>query len=204
MIRVPLVAAILVALVSPALAAEPPKADVAFTNPGFANPDTPGLLTGQPRGDVANTSDMIFLKQFARGGRAEVELGKLAQQRSKTGNVDEFGAHMVKDHTAANDKFAAAARAAHIELPGVLDPEHQAVRDELAKLDGRDFDLRYVASQIADHQKAVQLLIYEIGSGQDGALRQLAADTLPTVMAHLESAKALHANLIGAPDPRPR
>jgi putative membrane protein len=200
----PLVAATFLACLPAALPAQQPKADIAFTNPGFANPDTPGLLMGQPRADVPNTTDIVFLKQLAMGGRAEVDFGKLAQQRSKHSGVDEFGGHMVKDHSAANDKLAAAAKAAHVELPTTLDPDHQAVRNELTALDGRDFDLRYVGSQIADHQKAVELLIYEIGGGQDAAVRQFAADTLPTVMAHLESAQALHAALIGNPDPRPK
>jgi putative membrane protein len=191
-----LFAAACVAFLPATLPAAQPKADIAFTNPGFANPDTPGLLVGQPRADVPNTTDIVFLKQLAIGSRAEVDFGKLAQQRSQTRGIDDFGSHMVKDHSAANDKLAAAAKSAHVELPAALDADHQAVRAELAALNGRDFDLRYVDSQIADHQKAVELLIYEIGGGQHAATREFAADMLPTVMAHLESVRALHDELV--------
>jgi putative membrane protein len=187
-------------------AAEGPKAaagDAAFTNPAFANPDTPGLLAGNPRADVPNVSDIVFLKQLAIGGRAEVELGKLAQERSGRAGIDDFGQHMVKDHSGANNKLSAVARAAKVELPTALDAEHEAARGELAALRGDSFDLRYVESQIKDHQKAVQLLIYEIGSGQHAGSRLFAQETLPTVMAHLEKARALHAELTGAGPPPP-
>jgi putative membrane protein len=177
---------------------DPTRADAASANPAFANPDTPGLLEGKPAPDVANTTDVIFLKQLAVGGRAEVELGKLAADRSKVAGIDRFGQRMVKDHGEANSKLVSLARGAKVSLPKDLDPEHAAVRQELQSLNGKDFDLRYVESQIKDHQKAAQLLIHEIGSGQHVGVRQFAADTLPKVMEHLEHARALHSELIGA------
>jgi putative membrane protein len=184
-----------VSLVSISAKAQAPKADPAFANPTFANPDTPGLMAGKPKADVANTVDIVFIKQLAMGGRAEVELGKLAQERSTLAGIDDFGEHMVKDHSAANGKLAAVARSAGVELPSALDAEHEAARGELSALRGTDFDLRYVEGQIKDHQKAVQLLVHEIASGQHDGARALAADTLPTVMDHLEKARALHAQL---------
>jgi putative membrane protein len=172
-----------------------PAADPAFANPTFANPDTPGLTAGKPSAEVANTADIVFLQQLAIGGRAEVALGKLAQERSSMAGVDDFGEHMVKDHSAANSKLAAVARSAGVELPSGLDAEHEAARGELSALRGADFDLRYAESQVKDHQKAVQILIHEIASGQHSGARELAAETLPTVMAHLEKARALHAQI---------
>lgn len=206
-------AALCVALLSTqSTAATPPRGDAAKSdasralgasaNPTFANPDTPGLLDGKPAPDVANTSDIIFMKQIAIGGRAEVEFGKMAADRSKVSGIDEFGQHMVKDHGDANSKLASLARGAKVELPRDLDAEHAAVRQDLQSLNGPEFDLRYVESQIKDHQKAVQLLIYEIGSGQHVGVRQFAADTLPKVMQHLERAKELHAELTGAGPPK--
>lgn len=190
---------------SNANAAEPPKASGASANPAFANPDTPGLLSGKPAPDTANTVDVIFLKQLSIGSRAEVDLGKLAEQRSSVANIDRFGQKMVKDHGDANSKLASLARSAKVELPKELDAEHIAAKGELQALNGAEFDRRYVESQIKDHQKAAQLLIHEIGSGQHVGVRQFAADTLPGVMEHLEMAQTLHAELTGAgPPPKPK
>jgi putative membrane protein len=199
-------AALTVALSAVAQAATPDtsKALGESANPTFANPDTPGLLEGKPFPDTANTSDIVFLKQLSIGSRAEVEFGKFAADRSQDSDVDQFGQRMVKDHNDANGKLASLARGAKVELPRDLDAEHIALRRELQSLQGRDFELRYLASQIADHQKAVQLLIYEIGSGQHVGVRQFAADTLPAVMEHLAHAQKLHAELTGAGPPRVR
>ena len=176
------------------------KAIPAAANPTFANPDTPGLLDGKP-GEAANTVDIVFLKQLAIGNRAEVELGKLAGERSSTASIDKFGEHMVKDHGDAGSKLASVARSANVDLPKALDAEHDATRTELRALNGKEFDLRYMASQIKAHQKAAQLLSHEIASGQHTGVRQFAADTLPTVMHHLEMAKQIHAELTGAAPP---
>jgi len=176
--------------------APPPDTSPAFTNPGFANPDTPGLMDAKPAPAAANVSDIVFIKSLAMGSRAEVDFGKLADSRATAPGVKSFAQRMVKDHTDANGRLASAARAAKVDLPKDLDPDHAAMRDELTKHDGRDFDLRYVDSQIVDHQKAVQLLIYEIGSGQSSDVRRFAAQTLPAVMEHLEMAKSLHMQLV--------
>jgi putative membrane protein len=194
---------VMVALSAAAFGQE--KALPASANPTFANPDTPGLMAGKPAPDVANTVDIVFLKQFSLGGRAEVELGRIAGSRGEADAVDQFGKHMVKDHTDANSRLAALARAARVELPTELDAEHVAAKAELENLSGKTFDIRYAESQIKDHQKAAQLLIHEIGSGQHVGVRQFAADTLPRVMEHLDMAKTLHAQLTGAgPPPVPK
>jgi putative membrane protein len=178
------------------------KALPAAANPTFANPDTPGLMTGKPSAEVANTVDITFLQQLSLGGRAEVELGKVTGSRGDRSEVDAYGKRMVKDHGEANSKLASLARSAGVDLPAELDAEHVAAKMELEKLDGKAFDIRYAEGQIKDHQKAVQLLTYEIAQGQHAGVRQFAADTLPAVMEHLEHAKLLHAQLTGGPPPK--
>jgi putative membrane protein len=181
------------------------KASPAAANPTFANPDTPGLMAGKPAPDAVNTVDVVFLQQLSLGGRAEVELGKLAGSRGEDEGVDRFGQRMVKDHGDANGKLAALARGAGVQLPAEPDAEQVAARGELERLNGRTFDIRYLEGQIKDHQKAAELLIHEVASGQHVGVRQFAADTLPAVMEHLQMAKTLHAQLTGAgPPPTPK
>jgi len=194
----PMLPLCLLALVAGAAAAAPaptPDTSPAFTNPGFANPDTPGLLEAKPAPSTANVTDIVFTKMLAMGSRAEVELGKLAGSRASAPGVKSFAQRMVKDHDDANSRLASAARASKVDLPKDLDAEHVAARGELDRLNGKDFDLKYIDSQIKDHQKAAQLLIYEIGQGQSSDTRRFAVQTLPTVMEHLEMAKSLHTQL---------
>src|SRR3984957_13238971 len=59
----------------------------------------------------ATNPDSSFFKHAAEGGIAEVDAGNLAQQKANAQNVKDFGAMMVKDHSAANEKLQAIAAA---------------------------------------------------------------------------------------------
>jgi hypothetical protein len=69
------------------------------------------------------------------------------------------------------------------------------MRAKLEDMTGAVFDLTYMQGQVIDHQKAVVLLQWEIGQGQDAPMQQWAAATLPVVLGHLEMAKKLLAEL---------
>jgi putative membrane protein len=71
------------------------------------------------------------------------------------------------------------------------------MRDRLQALNGPEFDLAYLEGQVIEHQKAAQLLEYEIGSGQHVALKNFATETLPVVLEHLRSAQDLQAEMAG-------
>ena len=61
--------------------------------------------------------DASFYKHAAEGGIAEVDAGRLAQDKGNSQQVKDFGAMMVKDHTAANEKLQALAASKNITLP---------------------------------------------------------------------------------------
>lgn len=149
----------------------------------------------------ANATDRVFVDAMARGGIAEVTLARLARERSKTDLVDDFAEKMIDDHGDANTKLAALAKNANIPLPDKMDPEHQDISDQLAKLSGPQLDIRYLTIQIADHQKAVLLLSHEIGAGQHKGLQGFAKVTLPTVLMHLQLCQSLLERLLRAAKP---
>lgn len=171
-------------------------------NAGFIAPDTPGMETGKLAPNHLNGSDKLFIRQAAIGGQAEVELGKLAQQKGNSEAVRDFGKRMVSDHSEAHDQLMRLHKDADASIPKEPDPEHKRIRDELNKASGKDFDVAYLASQIRNHQKTANLLLWEISFGQSADLTKYAADTLPTVMEHLEIAKQQHAALISTPPPQ--
>jgi putative membrane protein len=146
-----------------------------------------------------NQADRTFLHEAAIGGMGEVDLAKLAEQKAQSDGVKRFAQRMIQDHTKANDRLAALAKAASAPLPSILDEDHRAMRAALAKTSGAAFDRAYLQGQIADHQKTAQLLEYEIGSGQDMQLKSYAAEILPTVLDHLQTAQALFAEAGNVP-----
>ena len=164
-------------------------------NPAGMSPDTPRAESGQPAPNVPNTPDQLFTRQAALGGNAEVELAKLAESRSQNAAVKEFARHMIQDHGKANEKLTALAKSQRITLRNDWDTDHKVIRDQLSNLRGAAFDDLYIRSQIADHQKTAQLLEWHITSAQNEQLKSFSLQTLPTVLAHLEAAKQIQAQL---------
>jgi putative membrane protein len=164
-------------------------------NPAGMSPDTPGKEMGQPAPEGSNTQDKLFVRQAALGGRAEVELSKLAQKKATNQSVREFADRMVEVHSKSNEQLLRSGRGLNPDLPKDLDPEHQAVRNELQKATGQSFDIAYISAQIQDHQRTANLLQWHISNGQNEALKKYSMETLPEVMDHLEHAKQNYALL---------
>ena len=166
-------------------------------NPAVMAPDTPKTAIAQPPPDHPNTADQLFTRQLLIGGQAEMDLGKLAGERAQSDAVKQFAKRMVEDHGKGTARLDALAKANRADRPksAAADPDAQAVRAQLEKLRGADFDTAYIAAQVGDHQKTVQLLEHEIGSGQDVKVKDYAKENLPIVMRHLEMARQIQSDL---------
>ena len=130
--------------------------------------------------------DHEFYEEAAQGGMAEVELGKLAQQKATSADVKAFGAMMVKDHTAANEKLKALAAKKGVELPTKPGIEHTATKAKLEVLSGETFDKSYVKGMVDDHQDDIEEFEEEAKDGKDADARAFATATLPTLRTHLQ------------------
>jgi putative membrane protein len=170
---------------------------VLLAAPAFAQSGNPAFMTPDTGPEQPNNADRIFVHAAAIGGKAEVELGELAEQKAQSEAVKDFGRRMVEDHGKANERLISIAKDAGIPVPDELDQEHKAMRDRLEAMSGAAFDLAYLDGQVADHQKTAQLLEHEIGSGQQVDLKTFAAETLPVVLAHLRLAQELQAEMTG-------
>jgi putative membrane protein len=148
-------------------------------------------LTWAPLVAAAGSPDASFYKHAAEGGIAEVEAGNLAQQKSSSQQVKDFGAMMVKDHSAANDKLKALAASKNISLPTSSSVGQMATKAKLEVLSGETFDKSYIKGQIKAHQDTAALFRKEIASGQDPDAKAFAKETLPAVRSHLKAINAI-------------
>lgn len=69
---------------------------------------------------------------------------------------------------------------------------------ELKGFSGQQFDIAYMQHQLIEHQKTVQLLEWAWSNGQNAELQKLAAESLPVVLQHLETAQTIVSQLTGA------
>jgi len=178
-----------IAAALPLLAVPPALAQ--FGNSGFLAPDTKMEKPGVPAPHQPNNTDVLFVMLVGEGGLAEVSLGNIVKERSRSDAIEVFAARMVSDHSKANDRLKSLAESAGLAMPSELNAEHKDMQAKLEKMEGAEFDLAYISGQVVDHVKAAQLLAWEIDQGQDAALQKFAAETLPTVLEHLRMAQDL-------------
>ena len=140
---------------------------------------------------AAAKPDESFYKNAAEGGIAEVAAGHLAQDKGNTQPVKDFGAMMVKDHSAANEKLQSLAASKNITLPSHSSVGQMATKAKLDVLSGDTFDKAYVKGQISAHRQTIALFHKEISAGKDADAKAFAAATLPTVRSHLKAITAI-------------
>src|SRR5258707_12297553 len=112
--------------------------------PAFAQQPASGARGATPKHELSQ-QDMNFIKEAGAGGLAEVELGKLAEQKAASFDVKQFGARMVRDHGKANEQLTEIATKKGIRLRKDLDPQQAQKRDQLGQLRGAEFDRAYMS-----------------------------------------------------------
>jgi putative membrane protein len=143
---------------------------------------------------VADSPDSSFYKSAAEGGMSEVELGQLAQQKATNPAVKDFGAMMVKDHTAANEKLKALASSKQVSLPDSPSMMQKATKTKLNVLSGDSFDKSYVKGMIDDHKEDIKEFQKEASEGKDPQAMAFASATLPTLQMHLKKIQSIAAS----------
>ena len=152
------------------------------------------LAAAAPLALAAESSpDTSFYRALAEGGMTEVDLAKLAEQKTENPKIKDFAAMMVQDHSAANEKLESLASSKRVPVPRTLGASQMGTKSTLESLHGQSFDKSYIKSQVKAHEDTVALLEKEISSGQDPDAKAFAQSVLPTVQHHLEAARSLAA-----------
>jgi putative membrane protein len=139
-----------------------------------------------------------FVRRASAANAAEIDLGRLAIEKSGSQAVKAFAQTMVTDHQNANDKLKLVASNAGLTLAPGPEPSHKTALAELSEETGIAFDRAFATRMVQEHQEAVAL--FEKAVAQPGIaadVRQFAEATLPTLKKHLEHAKQLHETVGG-------
>lgn len=134
-----------------------------------------------------------FVTKAIEGNLAEVQMGKLAQQKGQDDDVKELGEDLVEDHSAANEKAMELAKESGVTAPTEPSAEHKKSHDELSKLSGAEFDRQFIQVMIREHKKDIQA--YTTAAEGDGPIADYAEETLPKLRDHLEEAEEIAKDL---------
>lgn len=138
-----------------------------------------------------------YVPNAAMGDMYEIQAADIALERSKNAQVRELAQMIKADHTAASEKFKAAApqAAPDVQLPTALDERRKGLIDNLRSAAAADFDKTYIDQQVAAHQEAVTLHRGFSDNTDAPTLAEHARTVLPKIEAHLQRAQALQESL---------
>jgi putative membrane protein len=150
------------------------------------------LLCAAPPAWAQNrdAAGQAFLKKAIEGNLAEVEMGKLAQQKGASDGVRQYGKQLEQDHAAANEKAVALAKEMGMAPPTEPNKKQKADYDRMSKLSGDKFDRAFAKHLVADHKKDIKEFEKEAKKANERP-SGFANETLPVLHKHLDMAQQL-------------
>lgn len=136
-------------------------------------------------------ADRSLMNDLANGNHAEIDMGKVALEKSQNAEVKKFAQKMVDDHTKALDKLQDLAQSKSVKLPDGAGPANTTKAAAMKALSGDNFDKQYMLrSGVEAHQATLKLLQKVESTAKDADLKAFATQTKPTVQEHLKMAQA--------------
>ncbi len=166
----------------------PVMAQMATSNTGMATSADVGVepMAAIPAGD--------YVKMAAASDQYEIQAARVALTKSSRPDVKAYAKMMIDAHTASSKTLMAALSNSErkIARPSTkLDSEGASNLALLKKAPKSGFDTLYLTQQTQAHQKAWALQKGFALNGTDPALKQVAANLVPTIEQHLAQAKSL-------------
>lgn len=163
----------------------------AWAQTGTTSPGAAGQTTAPSGGASLSQQDRQFMNDAAAGGLAEVELGKIAEQKATDPAVREYGRWMVTDHTLANHMLQQVAQNLGVQVPNQLNAHYQQTEQRLSGLSGTQFDRQYIQEMVTEHQQDVPMFQKMAQSAQAPQLKAFAQEVTPVLQQHLAEAQEL-------------
>jgi putative membrane protein len=151
------------------------------------SPSPSASTSKSPATAALSDKDKSFMKDAAKGGMMEVEMGKMAQQKGKSADVKKFGSTMVTDHSKANNELMAIAKKKGVDL--------SKEKPSMKKLNDANFDKEYINAMVKDHEEDWSAFQAEAKNGSDADVKAFASKTSAMIKKHLDMAKAAQAKL---------
>jgi putative membrane protein len=139
----------------------------------------------------AMNADHQLVVDGAKGNMAEVELGKLAEQKGTRDDVKQFGRRMVADHTKANEQLKTLAQSESIPWPADMDAKHKETIQRLSKLSGAAFDKAYMQQMVQDHTEKIAKLRSVAPTVKDPEIKAWVERASATPQEHLKLAQSI-------------
>lgn len=132
-----------------------------------------------------------FVDKVAQQNYAEIETSKLALEKGKSQQVNEFAQKMIEDHRTANDELKKMAQEKNIQVPDDATLMDRGKAMMLQLREGKNFDQGYVNNQVAAHEQTIKVFEEASRTLEDEEMKKWAEGELSMLREHYEQAKQL-------------
>lgn len=137
----------------------------------------------------SKSSDQRFMNAAIQGDLAEVQMGKLAEEKGQGDSVKQYGKMLEQDHSEHLQKAQQLADKNGLKAPTEPNAKQRRAYEKLSGLSGGKFDAAFARDMVSDHQKDISKYRKEANSKSD--LADFAKQTVPVLQKHLQAAEAL-------------
>ena len=143
-----------------------------------------GSLLAQTSGSFS-PKDKMFLKEAAGGNMTEIDMAKIALDKSSNPDVKEFAQRMITDHTKLQENMKPYVEQAGVTPPTTLKPKDQMMAKKLSGLSGTAFDKQYIGVMVKDHHKDLAEFKAEVASTQNQELKNAVEQGEQVIQEHV-------------------
>jgi putative membrane protein len=142
----------------------------------------------EPKNDMASGpgADQKFLEKAMGSNVAEIQMGRLALEKSTDEQVRHFAIQMTEDHGKMLDDFKQSVRGLNIPVPE--EPSKGALKtiDKLKGLSGDAFDQAYIKEMVKAHKEDDKAFKEEARNTTSPQLKEMVTQDLQMIERHLQ------------------
>ncbi len=143
----------------------------------------------QAQSVTSTEANRAFMKKAIQDDLAEIQIGKLAEQKGTYKSVRNFGKKLVTDHGENLKKAKSVAHSIEVKPPNAPNATQEAKYKNLSNLTGLQFDRQFAERAVQVHQRDIKE--FQRQAEKPGPTAAFAGQTLPTLEQHLRIAESL-------------
>jgi predicted outer membrane protein len=134
------------------------------------------------------TGSNEFLIQAMQDSMAEIQICEIAIEKSANEDVKSFAQSMIDEHGRMGREMEELASQKQLAVPREIRPEQEMTVEELASLDGRDFEQRWIQYNIDVHERDLKVFSHYAGEEPDAEIKKMAENGARMLGQHLKMA----------------
>ncbi|HUA96794.1 MAG TPA: DUF4142 domain-containing protein [Terracidiphilus sp.] len=155
--------------------------------PGYPGSGVPGSgVPGAQQSMSRSFEDQEFLRDAFQGSAIQAQMSELAEEKSPSPDVKQYGAHMVQIHNELDTQLKPIADQLGVKENQKLSKKEKQKVEQLNALSGPDFDRTYIQEMAMQQKHAVKQFKTEADAGQTPAIKQAARMDEPIFSQHLK------------------